>query len=197
MPLPVAAIIGAAAIGAVGGIIQGQQSAKAAEKQMKFQGYMSSTAYQRQMADLEAAGLNPMLASKLGGASTPGGAQPAYIPNIGALAANTALQAYQIDAGVDNTKQDTKLKAMTTEREFGALKQHSAMADYYHELRRSETLRQEGLQNEAILQRKLGPAVKAIPHASGIMKILKDLRNLPRALSGHTARALAGIGRGR
>ena len=44
--------------------------------QMRWQQRMSNTAYQRQMRDLEKAGLNPILAAKLGGASQPTGSAP-------------------------------------------------------------------------------------------------------------------------
>ena len=58
-------------------------SAQSAAMQMDFQREMSNTAYQRAVADLKSAGINPMLAAMRGGASTPGGAMyTAQMPQV-------------------------------------------------------------------------------------------------------------------
>lgn len=78
-----------------GASAQNYANAKQAENAMAFEERMSNTAYQRAMADMKAAGLNPMLAASKGGASTPSG-QQARMENTQAQALNSAMVASQI-----------------------------------------------------------------------------------------------------
>jgi hypothetical protein len=84
----------------------GKVQKKGAKAQMKFQREMSNTAHQRQMADLEAAGINPILTARYGGASTPGGASWG-MPKPELAQAFSAAQAGRSTSSAINLQKET------------------------------------------------------------------------------------------
>ena len=72
-------------------------NAQLAHNQMQFQERMSRTAVQRQVQDMKAAGINPMLSARMGGASTPSG-QTAVMQNT----ARAGVEAAMMSASLKN-----------------------------------------------------------------------------------------------
>jgi hypothetical protein len=99
-----------------GSVVSGLFNARQASKNRDFQERMSNTSYQRAVNDMRRAGLNPILAAKQGGASTPAGAM-ANMPDLGSSAASgmqaaiasekLPFEVQKLDAEVDKLVADT------------------------------------------------------------------------------------------
>lgn len=127
LSLPLA-MLGGAALSFIGGERRNKAQVNSARAQMDFQERMSNTAHQRQIKDLHEAGLNPILSTKYGGSSSPGGAQ-AQIQDTMSPAVNTGLGAM---LNAQNLKNLAATESLTTAQEVKVEQETKNLAADFH-----------------------------------------------------------------
>lgn len=192
-----------ALIGAAGDIIGGsmQNSAnrkiareqmafqtEANQKQMDFQERMSSSAYQRSMADMRLAGLNPILAYKSAGASTPGGATSG---GAGIPAVNVMKGIGTTAVAIARLKLEKKRSIAEIDKLYTSASKDSADADLATHMRMNEQKRgvilkqQEEINRPSVHSARARASILSQPGGKGAARvgaIFRELNPFLRAL---------------
>lgn len=175
MPFPfmAAAVIGSSLIGALSAERTNEKQTELAQTQMDFQRDMSNTAHQREVEDLRAAGLNPILSAKYGGSSTPSGA----MPNL-----RNPLESFSSDvASASNVDMQKNLTLAQIENQNAQKKLNSAQAEKIENETNGVVLK------NAIIAQELQEVIAKTRVRSGVwgsaVQVAKDLSEILRGVN--------------
>ncbi|AXH75949.1 MAG: DNA pilot protein [Microviridae sp.] len=142
----------------LGGLMTNQSNAKQASQQMDFQASQTGSAHQREVADLAAAGLNPILSGTGGmGSASASGAQ-ATMGNPVASGVNSAMETRMNNEQIQNIRQDTVTKQAAADASTAQAAQAFASADNMN----AETEATRGYRAIEAASRTKGNTAKAI-----------------------------------
>lgn len=109
-----------------GSFIQNDWNKRAAQRSMDFSERMSSSAYQRVVADMKAAGINPMLAYMQGGESSPGGTALSSTfegGDIGHSARDLMRMKQELKAGAQNISESKSRERLNQQSERASIEE--------------------------------------------------------------------------
>lgn len=176
-----AALSGVMGLG--GAMLSGQQSRRAQKREHAFVERMSSTAHQREVKDLRAAGLNPILSAGGGGASTPGASGMA-VPDYGEKAqeaVSTALQAKEIQQKASLMHQQKNAIAAQGVKD-------TAAADLLIQQMQTEVANTRRVKAEAEMREVVAKHMKDNPNMTQWLKTLSPLLAPASSVAGASIR---------
>lgn len=161
-----------------------------AQRQMDFQERMSSSAVQRQVADMRQAGINPIMAARYGGSSTPVGAQASIEDELGPSVAS-AKEGARVMQELKLMKENAEKARMQANQAFSASQYNWAS----EALTRTQEENAQIDQNLKTIQQRVAEATSVTTAAQAKLR-LEEIRMISKYYKKHPDAAMYQLGLG-